>query len=134
MPESLVFNRPYQVLKKSLNLASRKHSLITGNIANLNTVGYKPKDIDFQKALTRELNNEQSGLYRTNEKHFEKGSDLIREGSDREGKEDEYNLDSVNIDFEMANLMENSIKYRTSVEMLLRKIAGLRHVIQEGGR
>ena len=47
---------------------------------------------------------------------------------------DIYHLDSVNIDTEMTHLVENNIKYRTSTEMLLRKLDKLRYAIREGGR
>ncbi len=134
MPETFPFNKTYRLLEKSLNVSTRRHSLISGNIANVNTLGYQPKDLDFQKALDRELNNEQDSLYRTHKNHFKHAVDMDKAGTLRERREDEYNLDAVNIDTEMSNLLENSIKYRTNVEMLLRKIQGLRDAIQEGGR
>ena len=47
---------------------------------------------------------------------------------------DIYHLDSVNIDREMMNLMENNIKYRTTVEMKLRKSKITSYAIEEGGK
>ncbi|MBW1995069.1 MAG: hypothetical protein JRI77_11575, partial [Deltaproteobacteria bacterium] len=54
----------------------------------------------------------------------------IRQGDE----EDNTGLDPVNIDTEMTHLIENNLKYRTSVEMLLRKMGMLKHAITEGGR
>jgi flagellar basal-body rod protein FlgB len=48
------------------------------------------------------------------------------------GDVDRYHLDSVNIDTEMANLVENNLTYRTTTELLLRKTAILRTAITEG--
>ena len=47
---------------------------------------------------------------------------------------DIYHLDSVNIDTEMMNLMENNIKYRTTTEVFLRKLKVLNYAIDEGGK
>ncbi len=134
MQHSLVFDHTFNILKKSLNITARRHSMISGNIANIDTIGYEPKDIDFYKVLERELNNQQDSLYCTHKKHFAHCCDFVLSGEVRKSKDDENNLDHVNIDTEMMKLLENSIKYRTSVEMLLRKISILRYVIQEGGR
>ena len=94
--------------------------MITGNIANVNTIGYKPKDLDFRKTLERELSNVRDDLYRTHENHFKRGIDTELSGTVRKGKGGKFDLDSVNIDTEMTNLVENNIQYRTSVEILLR--------------
>jgi flagellar basal-body rod protein FlgB len=47
---------------------------------------------------------------------------------------DIYHLDSVNIDTEMMHLMENTIKYRTIVELKLRKSTITSYAIDEGGK
>ena len=47
---------------------------------------------------------------------------------------DIYHLDSVNIDTEMMNLMGNNIKYRTIVELKLRKSKIKNYAIDEGGK
>jgi flagellar basal-body rod protein FlgB len=40
-----------QILKKSLDSQSERHLLISSNISNIDTPGYKAKDIDFKGAL-----------------------------------------------------------------------------------
>lgn len=47
---------------------------------------------------------------------------------------DIHHLDSVNIDTEMMNLMENNVKYKSTTEMLLRKMTILNYAIDEGGK
>lgn len=47
---------------------------------------------------------------------------------------DIYHLDSVNIDTEMMHLMENNVKYKSTTEMLLRKMTILNYAIDEGGK
>ena len=136
MSDSRLFNRTYEVLSNSLDVSARRHNLITGNIANKDTIGYKPKDIDFQKTLKRAMGETAPRkMSQTNARHLSavEADRFSMNGSNSEDV-DLHHLDSVNIDTEMGNLVENNIKYRTTTEMLLRKMAILRHTIQEGGR
>ena len=135
MSDSRLFNKTYEVLSNSLDVSARRHNLVTGNIANMDTIGYKPRDIDFQKALKRAMGDKPpERMSQTNARHFSAvdGERFSINGSNSEDV-DIHHLDSVNIDTEMANLVENNIKYRTTSELLLRKMAILRHSIQEGG-
>jgi flagellar basal body rod protein FlgB len=43
-------------------------------------------------------------------------------------------VNCVDIDKEMTKLAENNLMYRTGVEVLLRKLAALKHAIIEGGK
>ena len=133
MDRSHLFDNTYQMLGKSIDVTTRRHSLIAGNIANLDTVGYTPKDIDFRKTLEIEMERGGEKLTRTNEKHFATGSrsSTLRTSVDEDGFDSD---DPVNIDTEMTKLVENNIKYMTSVEMLKRKMRILKHAISEGGR
>ena len=128
-----IFDETYHFLGKSLNVATKRHGLIAGNIANLDTVGYTPKDIDFKKTLEMEMEKGAEKLSRTNARHYSVGTDTstFRAEVDSDGFNSE---DPVNIDTEMNKLVENNIKYRTSVEMLKRKMSIIKHAITEGGR
>ncbi len=136
MANPSIFDNTYNLLCKSLNIGSRRHSLITGNIANMDTVGYKPRDIDFNETLKKAMDdNKDEHLVRTHPSHLQsRGGSVDMSGTVRRDMTNRYNLDSVNIDTEMTNLIENNIKYRTDVEILLRKISILRQAITEGGR
>ncbi|MFO7753270.1 MAG: flagellar basal body rod protein FlgB [Desulfobacteraceae bacterium] len=136
MTDSRLFGETFQMMTKSLDISSRRHNLITGNIANMDTVGYKPEDLDFRKNLEKAMaGKEPETMSRTNEKHL---SGVDAKGSYLEGQNSEdvdtYHLDSVNIDREMTNLVENNIKYRSTSELLLRKLDKLKYAITEGGR
>ncbi len=136
MSDSRLFNRTYEVLSNSLDVSARRHNLITGNIANKDTIGYKPRDIDFQKTLKRAMGEgPPRKMSQTNARHLSAvAADRFSMNGSNSEDVDLQHLDSVNIDTEMGNLVENNIKYRTTTEMLLRKMAILRHTIQEGGR
>lgn len=44
-----------ELLERYLNLASFRQALISSNIANIDTPGYKTVDIDFQRELNRAM-------------------------------------------------------------------------------
>ncbi len=136
MDFKLLDNKAFAVLKNSLEISTVRHNMISSNIANVDTTGYKPQDIDFKKTLDAELNNKSGKLFQTNEKHYAQSSlsGYILTEENEDDMADKYHLDSVDIDKEMKNLSENNIKFRMSVEMLLRKISMLKQAIIEGGK
>jgi flagellar basal-body rod protein FlgB len=133
MADLFIFDKTYDLLGKSLGVSAKRQSMITGNISNVDSLEYEPKDLDFKKTLEMELRRPQRGLSGTNPRHIRRASTYTIPADVRKSS-DEMDSESVNIDTEMVNLMENNLKYRTSVEMLLRKISILRHSITEGGR
>jgi len=137
MADSRIFGHTYEMIGKSMNISTRRHNLIAGNVANMDTIGYTPSDIDFQSALKRAMTEpEPDYLDKTDEKHMSgsiEGSAGQINGMDSEDV-DIYHLDSVNIDTEMMNLMENNVKFRSTAEMLLRKMTILNYAIDEGGQ
>jgi flagellar basal-body rod protein FlgB len=136
MAESRIFNHTAKMLEKALDVSAKRHNLIAGNIANMDTIGYKPRDLDFNTALNRAMGEtEPDYLDRTHHKHLSFADNGRFNLQGMEGEDvDIYHLDSVNIDTEMMHLMENNIKYRTATEMLLRKMKILHHAIDEGGK
>ncbi len=136
MPDSRMFGRTYEVLSNSLDISAKRHNLIASNIANMDTIGYKPKDLDFKKTLKRVMAPPRPpDMSQTHKKHYA-GIDVNSSAINGANSEDVdiYHLDSVNIDTEMTNLVVNNIKYRTATEMLLRKMEKLKYAIREGGK
>ncbi len=134
---SRMFDQTYDVLSKALDVSARRHTLIAGNISNMDTIGYKPNDLDFKDTLKAAIESETDDgeLNRTNPKHLDDNNTFdidnhvgISEYVHR------FNLDSVNIDTEMTNLLENNIKFRTATEIMMRKMSLLKMSITEGGR
>ena len=69
------FDRTYALLGESLNIAARRHSLITGNIANMDTVGYQPKDLDFNKTLQKAMKSGGGEAVPNPSKHMQQRSE-----------------------------------------------------------
>ncbi len=136
MTDSMIFGKTWELLGKSLNVSARRHNLVSGNIANVDTIGYKPRDLDFQETLEKAMAGPAAGEMTTSHPDHFGGEDVFDISMAGETRDDAngYHLDSVDIDREMTTLIENNIKYRTSTEMLLRKMGMLRHAITEGGK
>lgn len=136
MPDNLTFVKTFNTLEQAINITQQRHSLIAGNISNLDTPGFKSKDIDFKAALTKAMeSSEENNLMKTDSRHF--GLGINPGDSAMEPFEDGTEFDGINwvsIDNEMNKLAENKLMYRSSVEALMRKIALLKEVIKEGGR
>jgi flagellar basal-body rod protein FlgB len=118
----------FATLAKSLSAQSRRQTLIAGNIANVNTPGYKRRDIaDFSAELADALD---SGGTRA-----EKAS-RVEQVVAREVVEDElfYRADmgGVDIDREMAELAKSSLFGSAYNQLLQKRISQYRMVIRDG--
>ena len=136
MTDSRIFGYTSRMIGKALDVSARRHNLIAGNIANMDTIGYKPSDLDFNKTLNRVMQEkEPDSINKTHPDHLSPNNEngLPMDGENSE-EVDIYHLDSVNIDREMMSLAENNIKYRTIVELKLRKSKILTYSIDEGGK
>ena len=121
MPDKLSLGKTFHVLEKAISIAQQRNALITSNISNLDTPGYKSKDINFKSELDRALEtNHKTDLARTDPRHIsmQMNGDQMIEPYEEQGEWNGYNW--ANIDSEMTKLTENNLIYRTAVEALLR--------------
>lgn len=135
MTDGLSLNKTFNVLEKAMNVSKQRHSLLVSNVANLDTPGFKAKDLDFKAAMTKALNaSQRMDLTKTNSGHMGpapgslSSADIVEE----EGEWNGYNW--MNVDQVMTKLTENNLIYKTAAEALLRKIAVMKEVLREGGR
>jgi flagellar basal-body rod protein FlgB len=123
-------------LNTSLNLRLVNQNVVSSNIANADTPGYKAKKVEFESALRDALGvGDQLPSAETNPKHIShKTTDSVEPEiyDDPNGIE---SLDGNTVDraSEMAKLAENQILYDASAEMLKRKLGMLKYAITEGG-
>jgi len=135
MSDKLSFGKTFYALEKAIGIAQQRNAVITSNISNLDTPGYKSKDINFKNELARALEtNHKKDLERTDPRHIsmQMNGDQMIEPYEEQGEWNGYNW--ANIDSEMTKLTENNLVYRTAVEALLRKMNLLKEVVREGGR
>lgn len=113
-----------------LDLAAFRHKLISGNIANVSTPGFKAQGIDFKEEYARRIGETKhlSGTV-TNSAHITLGSNPATSPSIERDKVQRGELNSVDIDKEISNLASNELLYSIGAKLVQRKFEGLRHVI-----
>lgn len=138
----LASSEAYQILEKALNASSLQHKMISNNIANVDTPGFKSTEVAFQSKLREVLNNQGKSylpLKVTHPNHIPLTPDIsvsevepeIITRTETTGRNDGNNVD---IDMEMARLAENTAYYTSAAQLLSGKIGLLRSVISDGRR
>lgn len=126
------------VLKKALDFQSQRHLLISSNISNIDTPGYKAKDIDFKGALRTALGaGEGLALQTTHRRHIGPNKEDIRGLQAEPFSEPDAaksNGNNVNIDKEMMKLAENQIAYNATIQMMSKRGSTIRAAISENAQ
>ena len=112
-------------INKMASFYFERFKVIQGNIANVNTPFYKPKDITFEEVF-----QQFTQMKLTDPRHInpqEKENIVIKpiDNSFLSG----YDQNKVNLEEEMAKLAETSIMYKTLVEIMKKKLAGISYAI-----
>nr|WP_238524597.1 flagellar basal body rod protein FlgB [Caldicellulosiruptor hydrothermalis] len=120
--------------KKALDWAWKRNEIISNNIANADTPGYKAKDLNFEAYLQRSLNQEEGlQLFTTNERHIKESSspDNSIEVLDS-SLQMRLDQNTVDIEQEMGKLLQNSLYFDGVSLQLSREINKWKTVIKEG--
>lgn len=118
---------------RGLDASWTKNEIISSNIANIDTPGYKRKKAEFGDLLNAKLSSS-SSLNLTNGRHIEgrnnqvNGVTVTTDASTFSMRTDENN---VNIDTEMSELSKNSIYYNVLTQRATGEISKLQSVIRD---
>lgn len=137
-----LFNFTYDLLELSTRVRAARHEVLSANIANADTPGYRPRDLDFKSVMQSAVQSNDVTLTSPSGSDDPRGKapldlqSMIYEPEYPDNRHGEERLDknSVSIDRQMSLLTENSLAYETSLTLLSRALAGLRYVIGEGRR
>jgi flagellar basal-body rod protein FlgB len=108
------------LLERALNIRGFYHKVLASNIANIETPGYKEKDVDFVTELERSMKGSTSDVE-------------VRVKSDPGGI-DGIDGNSVNLEDQIVKLSENSMMFNAFVQLINKKFSMMRYVINEGRR
>lgn len=130
---AISFDKAFGLHPQTLQLRSQNAEIIAGNIANADTPGYKAKGMDFQTALQEAARNQQKGMTRTNDKHFDVRMEL-NNGIDFRVPDQPDTGDGNTVDAQLErNLyLENSMYYQASLQFINGKIKSMKKVISGG--
>lgn len=104
-------------LQNSLGRTTFRQGLLTENLANANTPGYKRKDSDFAIQLQSQLEGSQ-------------GSRLQQVRSD--AGEIRVDGSSVDVEREVFSIAETEMRYQVLTDITAQYFTGLKNVIKEG--
>ena len=115
-------------LTNSLDYHLDRHGVLSSNLTNADTLGYRSKDLTFRDSLTSA-----SSLKQTNERHNEGmdgGSYQIVQESEPVNPDE----NGVRLEKEMARLSGNTLRYNQAIELMRKKFGMLRYAASNGGR
>ena len=113
-------NDMFTILPKAMDGLSLRHQVITDNIANVDTPGFKAKHVRFEDQLSSAISRGRPGLATQS---IEKGTGKTR-----------LDGNSVDVDMEMAKLAETTVLYAAMSRLISERFSLLRTVITEGRR
>jgi flagellar basal-body rod protein FlgB len=115
---------------------SKRQQVVASNIANIDTPGYKTKDISFHATLQEllsptpePLSTSRPGHEGMNQWRFSPLEPEVFEVADLPSRPDRNNVD---IDREMLKLSETSFGYSLISQLLKSKFRGIANAINEG--
>lgn len=134
--QGLLSNEVLTSLENAINVASFRHSVLSENIANVETPGYQRKDIPFQALLKRQMTSDTSQLtprithpnhlYSTGDAGSAFQANVIRP---KDTQIDEKG-NNVNIDLEMGTMAQNTIYHEVVTDLLSRKFSSIKMAIK----
>jgi flagellar basal-body rod protein FlgB len=134
--DKLLFSDPVPtMMRRSLVFNSTRHLLISNNIAQMDTPGYKANDVDFKSQLREVVGSgSQLNLKTTHKNHYGPGMKAIENISpvpQEENLQAKSNGNNVNIDYEMAKLAENQIDFNAVTQMMMKRGSTVKAAVTE---
>ena len=102
-------------LEKYMDVLAVRQKLVASNIANIDTPGYRTKDVDFQAEFANHLRGQSSTVPQE-----VSGLQIKNDGN------------SVNLDRESQLMSENSIRFSAATNLLKGQLRVLKSAIHDG--
>ena len=120
----------FGIHENAMNMQSRRAQLLSQNLANSDTPGYKAKDIDFKSALKSVANGElKTPLNATQAGHIQpKGYFLGMSNMEelyRQPMQSSLDGNTVEPHIEMAEFTDNSMRYLMTLRIMSGRINGI---------
>lgn len=123
------------IMGKGLDAAWLRNQVISNNIANVDTPGFKNSRVEFESVFASALEQGSFTAKKTCGKHMDFGSsidDLSSMVIQNTGTSMRLDGNNVDIDFENAELAKNTIYYNTLVQQISSELRRLSMAINEG--
>ena len=132
---AISFDKAFGIHQYTIGARAARAEVLSANIANADTPGYKAKDLDFSAALQQAQSGIESGfsLATSNERHIAStlSSGLTSSVKYRNPDQpDTGDGNSVDVQRERSAFLEYGLEYQASLEFLNSRIAGLLKAIK----
>jgi flagellar basal-body rod protein FlgB len=120
-----LFDPTLQLLERSLDTRLERHNVLASNLANAETPGFLPRDVDFASAMraaAQEIGNE-GQVPRAPTPTLVGAAAGAAAGLDG---------NKVDTDRTLVSLAENGLQYGASAKVAAKKLAILRYVASDG--
>lgn len=123
---------------KVMDFQLQRQNIVSANLANINTPGYKARRLEFEKDLQAALGLAEGGaMARTHPDHFPAPfSPEQTEASVTKSLTPRViqGVDNVDLDTEMAAMAKNNLLYSALTTVMQKNFAGMKQIIQDGGK
>ncbi|MFO0596295.1 MAG: flagellar basal body rod protein FlgB [Myxococcaceae bacterium] len=118
-----LFDRTLGRLESSLDVRLEQQNVLNGNLANVDTPGYVPRELDFDAALRSAEQSKEAGAAPRSPTEFVKTAEEVHGGLDG---------NAVDLDKTMVELARNSLLYGAAAKTAGKKLSILKYVASDG--
>jgi flagellar basal-body rod protein FlgB len=133
-----LFEPHVNLVGKVMDMQLKRQNVVTSNLANVRTPGYKPRVLEFEKELQSALDLDAHGkLSHTAAGHIPSTFDPETFGPEWDKKfvpREVHGEDRVDLDKEMALMAKTSLNYNALTTVIKNNFDGVRQMITEGGK
>lgn len=130
---AISFQNALGIYESALRIRSERASVLSGNLANVNTPNYKARDIDFQSALQGQMGDSSRSVHlrSTHRGHieFSQTEGLGSERLYRTPAQPSIDGNTVEEQVEHAEFMKNNLEFQASFTFLNSRFKGLSKAI-----
>lgn len=123
-------------LFEQLNFRGERQKVISSNIANINTPGYKTKELVFEDELNNSINSLQ--LKATNSRHMTNINSFQANSNPRlvqvENLEEQNDGNNVNLDTQMGEMSKNKVLFDAIQSSIKRDSKLFRSVVESSAK
>ncbi len=132
------FDPNVDLISRVMDMQLQRQNVLMGNIANVNTPKYQPRELYFEEELQKALNLGAMGkVTQTSKEHMPTTFDVNTFSATFEKKFTPrvvHGEDRVNIDKEMMKINKNNLQYTTLAQISQKSFTGLKTIISEGSK
>lgn len=131
-----LFSSQIGLVGRVMDLQLERQNVIASNMANVNTPNYRPRELEFEKEMQRQMGLDMRGqMSRTAKGHIPtvfSSENFVADWNKQFIPREVHGEDRVNIDKEMIKHTKNQLNYSALTQVMTKTFEGIKTVIQDG--